>query len=614
MLDFKAVPRSRLLLWSLKIGLAKQQFSSVEEGTVICRLPGGDDSCPEWGIFSSPVKIFETNEINRVNDLLEKIEQETEKGRCVAGFISYEAAPAFDDAHEVWDIGDFPLLWFGIYDSYSAKLNLNDSEDLELSGNKNAPELAKEQYLQAIERIEKYILEGDIYQANFTFRSHFELSGIQPFSLFRALLKSHPVPYSAFINTGRHQLVSLSPELFLEKSGNLISSKPMKGTAHRQLSARDDIKAAEALADDPKNRAENIMIVDMVRNDLGRICELGSVKTGPIFQVDTYNTVHQMISRVQGTLPEDISFPDIFRAAFPAASITGAPKIRAMQIIKELEFSPRKVYTGSIGCIHPDGDFCFNVAIRTLICEGSSVELGIGSGIVADSDPLDEWRESLLKSSFVSRKLPEFELLETMLWRSDEGFVYRREHLERLRNSHIYFKWPYDEEDIVGCLDQKLKGFESQFAIVRLRTSQNGTVKVEANLLPENGWGTTSLKIKVSDQQTSSEDLFLYHKNTNRAFYNEQFKQARSEGFDEVVFTNEKGEVTEGAITNIFMRFGGKWFTPPIKCGLLPGVWRSAKIKELPAEERILNLEDLRKADEILLGNSVRGGGSGKLT
>lgn len=587
---------------------------SEKVGTVICRIPGGDDSSPKWGVFLSPLKVFQTVDLGQVNSLLSMIEQETKNGHYAAGFISYEAAPAFDEAHAVKERSDFPLLWFGIYENPLPTFNYDIADELDFSQVISIPELTKDEYVQSVKKIEKYILDGDIYQANFTFRSQLTLGDVNPFQLFLSLLRSHPVPYSAYVNTGEHELVSLSPELFLERTGKVICSKPMKGTAHRQLSAKEDFAAALGLSLDSKNRAENIMIVDMVRNDLGRICEMGSVKTAPIFHVDTYNTVHQMISCVKGELPKDIRFSDILKATFPAASITGAPKIRAMQIIEELEHSPRKAYTGSIGCLTPTDDFCFNVAIRTLLFSDQGTELGIGSGIVADSKPLDEWQESLLKSTFISRKLPDFQMLETILWTSDAGFFYLNEHLQRLRSSHQYFNWPWDEGNIVGTLQEKLQRFvEGNIAIVRLLTSPNGDVRVEVFPLSQLGWNTDVLKIKIASKKTDSKDLFLYHKTTNREFYSKQFKLARKEGFDEVIFTNEKDEITEGAISNIFIREGDNWFTPPISCGLLPGIWRAMKIAELNADERVLKITDLQKADEIIIGNSVRDVGTGNI-
>ena len=584
-------------------------------------MPGGRQQHKCWGLFESPVDVLVADDIDQVPELLALLEKEVGEGKFAAGFISYEAAPAFDKAHKVKELTEFPLMWFGIYEKAPKMYAPNFPSINEMAQIDSIPELTEDEYISAVRKIEKYIGDGDIYQANFTFRSKICFSGKPdfdaaiPYHFFASLFRSHPVPYAAYVNTGKEELVSISPELFLERSASVIRSMPMKGTAHRRLSAADDLRAAEELSMDPKNRAENIMIVDMVRNDFGRICRLGSVKAGPLWHVDTYNTVHQMISCVEGELPKNISLFEVFAATFPAASITGAPKIRAMQIIDELERTPRKVYTGSIGCIVPGGDFVFNVAIRTLIFRAGDVELGAGSGIVADSDAVDEWQESLLKGRFISRKLPDFELLETMLWTKAEGVVYLNEHLERLRNSYRYFLWNWNQEKIINVLNQAIEETPAaNSARLRLLASQDGNVAVEIFPLDHKGWGKDVITIKLAEAKTDSADLFLYHKTTNRIFYNQQFKQALAEGFDEVIFTNEKNEITEGAISNIFIRKGDNWFTPPVRCGLLPGIWRAAKFADLHAEEKILYLEELKNSDEILVGNSVRGEVRAKLS
>lgn len=584
-----------------------------KKGTVICRISGCRETSPQWGYFEDPVKIIETTDVEHVNKSLFDIEKETSRGRFAAGFISYEASPAFDSAHTAKQISDFPLVWFGIYDKPPQVFNNDFIPEINLAGFEIQPELSEGDYLSAIRKIKKYIYDGDIYQANFTFRSILSIPEIAPYKLFSFLFANHFVPFAAYVNTGRHELVSLSPELFLEKQGRGICSKPMKGTAKRQLSYEDDIKAAEALSLDPKNRAENIMIVDMVRNDFGRICEIGSIQTGPVYKVDTYDTVHQMISQVKGKLPPGVSFVEIMMANFPAASITGAPKIRSMQIIDELEKSPRKVYTGSIGCLEPNGDFCFNVAIRTLIFLDGKAELGIGSGVVADSDPFDEWNESLLKSTFVSRQLPKFELLETILWTNESGFVYLKEHLQRLRNSHNYFRWHWNQDKIIEELNENLSSFDGEMAKIRLLISKEGNVKVEVAPYKARNPNKKILKLKISGEKTRSTDLFLYHKTTNRKFYNDQYRKALNDGYDEVLFLNENEELTEGAISNVFIFKNNHWLTPPVSCGLLPGVWRGKKLAELNASEQKLKIIDLKEADKILIGNSVRGQAEGEI-
>jgi para-aminobenzoate synthetase/4-amino-4-deoxychorismate lyase len=395
-----------------------------------------------------------------------------------------------------------------------------------------------------------------------------------------------------------------------------IRSLPMKGTASRALTFEEDEMTAKQLANDPKNRAENIMIVDMVRNDLGKICKPGSISAKPLFRVDTYSTVHQMVSGISGKLEPGIGLLEILAATFPPASITGAPKIRAMEIISELEDSPRKIYTGSIGCFSPNGDLCLNVSIRTFLCSNRRTELGIGSGIVADSEPQKEWLECLMKSGFANFNPPDFDVLETILWDKGVGFVYLEEHLERARNSQTYFGRKWDKERSNKAL-RRLKSLllreKIKYARIRFIASKNGSVRTEYAVLESPGWNRKILKLKISKKPVNSKDVFLFHKTTNRKFYDAEFKKTHSEGFDEVIFMNEKGEVTEGAITNIFILTKAGWCTPSLKCGLLPGIWRKKMIGELRAEERIIKLKDLKTAKKIMIGNSVRGSRKGKL-
>ena len=370
---------------------------------VICRLPSSSSAAPSWASFTDPLEVISANNAESVLVALSNVETLVRQGKYAAGFISYEAAPAFDEAFAVnspTDDDTLPLISFGIYDAPSEIIK-SFASDAWQDRITLTPDVDAADYIEKVRRIKEYIYDGDIYQANFTFRSK-SANIASPYLLFAHLMQQHPVPYGAYVDIGTSQIISLSPELFLEKNGLELLSVPMKGTAARMADTYDDKQAVANLAADSKNRAENLMIVDMVRNDMGRIAETGSVKVDKMFHVDTYSTLHQMITEVRCGVNSTLSLIDIFRSLFPAASITGAPKIRAMQIIQELENSPRRVYTGSIGCITPEMDFSFNVAIRTLICCENSVELGIGSGIVADSVPEDEWKECLLKSTFVN--------------------------------------------------------------------------------------------------------------------------------------------------------------------------------------------------------------------
>ncbi|OGV33420.1 MAG: aminodeoxychorismate synthase, component I [Lentisphaerae bacterium GWF2_45_14] len=588
----------------MKSGEGKLSLSS--RGTVISRLPGDN---LKWGIFSNPLEVLESVSPCDVRGVLESVNEHVREGRAAAGFISYEAAPAFDRANKVKMslAAGMPLVWFGIYDSF---------REFEFSGDFSpeipviVPEMDNKSYLDSIGLVKDYIFEGDIYQANFTFRLRGNILS-QPDELFLSLFGKHPAPYSAFVNTGKIKIVSNSPELFIESENGMIKSMPMKGTFPRSPFPDEDAEAARRLSSDPKNNAENLMITDMVRNDLGRICVPGTVKTGPLFHVDTYATLHQMISTVCGKLSGGLSLYDIFSAVFPAASITGAPKIRAMEIIEQLEKSPRGIYTGTIGCVLPGGSLCFNVAIRTLAAgQDGACELGVGGGIVADSIPSEEWTEALLKSKFLFKaRDPEFKVLETILWK-DGVFSFLEEHLKRAESSQLYFGRKFDKD----ALKEKLLSFSSGLEKGRFRVRMLLDPCGNAELVPVEikgpPWPSGGLKIKLSEKRTLSSDIFLYHKTTNRAFYDKEFADASADGFNEVIFANEKGEITEGAVSNIFIEKNSRWYTPELPCGLLSGIWRGKMISELAAEETKISISDLRNAEKIIIGNSVRGTGN----
>lgn len=582
----------------MKSGDAEYLLS--QPGTVITRLPGED---PEWGIFERPCEVLTARFCDEIKQVLDLVNIRTRDGMAVAGFISYEAAPGFDPAHKVKAPSmPVPLLWFGVYDS-CRNFKFPEATVTGLAG--IAPELERMDYFSALARVKDYIYEGDIYQANLTYRMRGKC--LEPEKLFLALCCRHSAPYSAFVNTGDLKIVSNSPELFIETDGTSIKSVPMKGTSPRSPFPDDDASLAKALSCDPKNNAENLMITDMVRNDLGRICVPGSVKTGPLFHVDTYATLHQMVSTVRGRMREGLSLYDIFKAVFPAASITGAPKIRAMEIIEELEGSPRGIYTGTIGCIMPGGTkSCFNVAIRTLAIHNDACELGVGGGIVADSEAASEWEESLLKSRFLSNAVePDFKVLETMLL-DNEAWVFPEEHIRRAGRSQLYFRRRFDEalvrEKLRMLAGEKGRGLYR----VRVLLGPDGGVELQPHELQNSSWPFRELKIKISGKRTSSKDIFLYHKTTNRSLYDNEFAAAHEEGFDEVIFLNEMGEVTEGAISNIFIFKDSTWYTPELCCGLLPGIWREKMIRELSAIQTKITIGDLKNAEKIIIGNSVR--------
>jgi len=476
---------------------------------------------------------------------------------------------------------------------------------------------SREEYLEKIARIKHHIEAGDTYQVNYTLKLLFDFQG-SDIAFYKALRRNQSVSYGAWIKQGDQRTLSFSPELFFRKRDNRCTVRPMKGTMRRAPDLAGDAAIRDTLATDIKNRSENVMIVDLLRNDLGRLCVMGEVETVSLFDVETYETLHQMTSSIRGRLKDDVGLVELFRAIFPCGSVTGAPKIRTMEIISELETTQRGVYTGGIGFISPAGEAVFNVPIRTVVLDKDRGEMGIGSGIVYDSDPVKEWEECCLKGRFLQASFPEFELIETLLYHPRQGFWLLARHLDRLERSAAYWGFSFSRAEVVKALEQAVfsPGAEESLRI-RLLLHKDGGLEVESYPAPaqdnlrENG---DPPKVVLSSSFTDSADPFYYHKTTCRSLYDAERKSALAAGFHEVLYRNERGEMTEGGITNLFVRKNGKLLTPPLYCGLLGGVLRAALLDGevdapdgLPVEEKVITLEDLKNAEGIYVGNSVRG-------
>lgn len=540
-------------------------------------------------------------------------------GFYLAGYVGYECGYHFERTlRKIGVHPDYPIAWLGAYrepmvfdhsngafDSPSQvihdKIKTEIKNEFKISD--CTLQIAEDIYRDKISTIRKYIEEGDTYQVNFTDRYAFRFEG-SPVACFSALRQKQRVGYSAYINAGGKQFLSFSPELFFKITGNVITTKPMKGTARRGRTTSEDAAIGRFLQNDEKNRSENLMIVDLLRNDIGRVAKTGSVSVSDMYEVERYETLFQMTSTVEGTMREDLSLYELFGSLFPSGSVTGAPKIRTIEIINELEPKPRGIYTGAIGFFSPTKEAAFNVAIRTLVIDGDKGEMGVGSGIVFDSDAKQEFEECKLKAEFLTSPIEAFSLIETILW--DKGYSLFKYHLDRLRDSADYFGFPYDEDRIL----KELKGIESSLTAssqykVRLLLNNEGEIKVERQLINP---PSSSPKIILSRERTSSLNKFLYHKTTKRELYEPELTKANGAGFDDVIFLNERDEVTEGAISNIFIERGGKLHTPPIECGLLSGVYRRKILEENPnASEEKLTVEDLLNADAVYICNAVRG-------
>ncbi|HWX80937.1 MAG TPA: aminodeoxychorismate synthase component I [Steroidobacteraceae bacterium] len=579
------------------------------------------DACNRHSyLFQDPRRIITANRLDQLPDVFAKIELALAEGLYVAGYLSYESGYHFEnlDNPHAGAAAEQALAWFGAYGaphvfdhasghSQGAELAHDCSREPPIESATIADDIALEisesDYAAKILRIKEYIAMGESYQVNFTDKIALAKS-VPPLAAYLGLSSQQSVAYSAFLNLGDHHVLSFSPELFFRTEGSRIVTRPMKGTMPRGRDLLEDQEMALRLRNDGKNCSEHVMIVDLLRNDLGRICTPGSVQVEAPFSVERYETLHQMTSTVSGTLLPGIKYYDIFRSIFPCGSITGAPKIRTMQIISELERGPRGIYTGAIGFISPAGSSTFNVAIRTLVVSTDAVTMGVGGGIVADSDPHEEYRECLLKASFLARTRRPFRLIETMLWQRDYPLLSL--HLDRLQTSSAYFNFACDRDAIASQLRELAKSFDANLRYrVRLLLASSGAISLASE---EFFGGSPSCHVTVAIERTSSSDPFFRHKTTNRELYERLHKAARGAGFDEVLFTNDRGEVTEGAVSNIFVERSGRWLTPPLACGVLPGVYRRHLLETHgAAEERVLTIADLQTADVVYICNALHG-------
>jgi para-aminobenzoate synthetase/4-amino-4-deoxychorismate lyase len=461
--------------------------------------------------------------------------------------------------------------------------------------------IRRDQYHRAIATIRDCIARGDVYQVNFTYRQLAELEG-EPWGMFTQLCRGQRSGCCGFVDIGDLAICSASPELFFQLEGDRLWSRPMKGTAPRGRTAAEDRRLGEELQRSAKNRSENLMIVDMVRNDLGRVALPGSVRVASLWQLERHPSVFQLTSTVEART--EASLPEIFAALFPCASITGAPKVRAMEIIAELEDRPRGVYTGAIGYLGPGRRARFTVAIRTALLDRRTrkAEYGTGGGIVWDSVAEEEWQECALKSLSLRRPAPQFQLLETLRWEPATGYSLLARHLERLASSADYFGYPCDLRSIRHQLERLGRRLTAGAHRIRLLLADDGSVSLEPSPLPlENSrW-----RVALAHRGVDSQDPFLFHKTTHRELYERRRRDFPDH--DDVLLWNEAGEITESTRANIVLRRGDRLLTPPVDCGLLAGTFRGELLDKGEIVEERIPIERLDEADEILLVNSVRG-------
>jgi len=562
-----------------------------------------DATACRWLHFREPSRVIQANSIEEVVAKLRLIERMvTEEGLYAAGFISYEAAPAFDAALRVRPLDSFPLVWFGLFARPDALESPPAFTGSTYTLGEWTPSVSRTEYDRAVKQIKEYIARGETYQLNYTFRLRAPFSG-DAWPLFLELAQAQQAEYAAYIDAGRFAICSASPELFFRLDGRRLISRPMKGTAARGRTLSEDNARAEWLFNSLKNRAENIMIVDMMRNDMGRIASVGSVEVPSLFDVERYPTVWQMTSTVTATT--DASLCDIMGALFPCASVTGAPKPRTMHIIANLETASRRVYTGCIGFIAPNRKAQFNVAIRTVLIdrEKKEAEYGVGGGIVWDSVSSDEYTECEIKARVLTERRRHFSLLETMLWTPNDGYFLLTYHLQRLRDSAAYFGFRADVERIQRELASLAASLPREPHKVRLLVGQDGAVSFQAIPLD----GTTNpepLRLQLAPTPVDFADPFLYHKTTHRRVY-EVARAACSDG-DEALLWNERGEITETSIDNVVVQLDGELVTPPVECGLLPGTFRAWLLDQGKVREKVVTIEELKRSERIYVVNSVR--------
>jgi para-aminobenzoate synthetase/4-amino-4-deoxychorismate lyase len=672
-------------------------------------------------MFSDPCRILVADKPDDLPGLLAEVEVEQERGRYVAGYLAYEAGAVYGLTVRDPAADALPPAWMAVYAPESltvvpeaewrAYLDRVEVSRVAEALARVRPELSvsREEYTEAIARVRAYIAAGDTYQVNYTVRGRFPLGtagapgagaapgeaapnaasphggtpadAIDPLDYFLALVIRQRVPYAAYLDLGDAQVVSLSPEMFLRRDGRRLESRPMKGTRPRGATHAKDVALAYELAETEKERAENLMIVDMVRNDLGRVCRAGSVRVPTLYAVEPYRTVWQMVSTVVGEVNPRATLPEIIEAVFPGASITGAPKHHTMEIIAELETEPRDVYTGAVGLFCPGKDFTCNIAIRTIVHRDGRCRLGTGSGVVWDAEPAAEYDETLVKATFATPPAPNpglatggwrpdpakrlraafaaagpaspgaaaegVYLFETLLLEARVGdqtveypkglaglspslvlsdaavlarYLLADEHLARMAASATALGLPFDaqaaREILIG-----LARVTPSVSVVRIELDAAANFSLSTRGMPNQvsgagsvgaagdpaHCGCASVTLLVSPFRTDPDDPFLRHKTSVRGFYNREHRRALHQGHFDALFVNRLDHVTEGAITNVFARFGEKWATPPVTDGLLPGIWRAWFLREKGTEERSLTLEELLGADEMLVGNSVRG-------
>ena len=561
--------------------------------------------------FRQPIEVISARRLKDVVPALARVEAASLEGRWAAGFVAYEAAPAFDPAFRVKESGPLPLLWFGIFER-PARPDKTDPEEAPFDLGQWTPDVDAPEYHRCIGMIRDGIRDGAVYQVNYTLRLRAPFAG-DALALHRRLCAAQGSSYSAYLELGRFSILSASPELFFARNGSTITCRPMKGTARRGRWKEEDEEASARLLVSEKDRAENAMIVDLVRNDLGRLSEIGSVQARDVFKLETYRTVHQMTSTIESTVRKGSTLVDLFRSVFPCGSVTGTPKIASTGFIKDLERAPRGVYCGAVGYVEPGGDCVFNVPIRTVVVDRKQgkAEYGVGGGITWDSSPDEEYEEVLAKAEILRAEWPAFSLLETL---RSEGLspVRLAAHLERMEASAVYFGFRFSVSEAKATIERALAeagnaraptaGAVGDSWRIRALSDEQGRVSVKVS--PCAPGSAAPRPIGFASRPVSSGDPFLFHKTTHRVAY--ESRAAEHPDLFDVLLLNEDGFITEFTRGNVVAEIDGSEWTPPRECGLLAGIFRGELVAEGRIQERLLTPALVRGASHLWLINSVR--------
>jgi len=548
-------------------------------------------------IFTDTIKELKTKDIKEVKHLLAEVEAYQNQGYYAVGYVSYEAAPAFETKFEVIDgplMSEY-LLYFTIHESVQTEPIPLTYKPITLP--KTWQELTSaEEYRAAIEHIHHHIRQGDTYQVNYTVQLQQNITA-DPFAIYNRLVVEQNAHYNAFIQHDDVSIISVSPELFFKKDGDGLTTRPMKGTTNRGLTTETDLKQAQWLAQDQKNRSENMMIVDLLRNDMNRISKIGSENVKSLCLVEQYSTIWQMTSTIETQLLPNSSLGDIFQALFPCGSITGAPKIATMAIIKDVEKQARGVYCGAIGILLPNGPTIFNVAIRTLQMQGNKAIYGVGGGITWDSKWEAEYEETKQKSAVLYRQNPKFDLIST--GRIHRGkLLFLKEHLNRLQESSRYFSYPFNKEEVQNQVEDLCQSldFDTDYRL-KMSLAKNGELTFEHNQLT--GLADVFCQARLVEQTHPLDSPYTYFKTSYRPHISlEPHEQ---------IYYNQKKELLETSIGNLVLKIEDQLYTPPVHLGLLYGIYRQSLIANNQVTERVLTLDNLKQAQAIYGCNAVRG-------